>query len=227
MQTGVIIPAYQEETELGDVLAKVIRYIAADNICVVDDGSTDLTTDTARKYGVHVIRFPENRGKGEALKAGIMWALDRQLDAVFTMDADGQHDPDDMPAFLEVMQNRRADVVLGTRTFRIRKMPPDRLFSNKISSFLVSAAARKKIRDSQCGFRLFRTAVLRNLPLKGSLYELESEMLIRLGRRKVLFAEVPVQAVYNGAPSHIRRFRDVRRFLGMWFNLLFQRKDSH
>jgi len=90
----------------------------------------------------------------------------------------------------------------------------------------VSLAARKKIRDSQSGFRLFRTIVLKNLPLNGSLYELESEMLIRLGRRKVLFAEVPIRAVYGRSTSHIRRVRDICRFTAMWLSFMFKRKDS-
>jgi glycosyltransferase involved in cell wall biosynthesis len=226
MQIGVIIPAYEEETRLAGVLRKVSRYIYTENICVIDDGSTDKTSDIAGRYGVHVIRFPENRGKGEALKAGIHWALKKRMDAMFTLDGDGQHDADDIPAFLEVMQTRQADVVLGTRSFRITQIPPDRLLSNKISSVLVSLAARKKIRDSQSGFRLFRTIVLKNLPLNGSLYELESEMLIRLGRRKVLFAEVPIRAVYGRSTSHIRRVRDICRFTAMWLSFMFKRKDS-
>jgi glycosyltransferase involved in cell wall biosynthesis len=227
MRIGAIIPAYQEATGLARVLRKVMQYIEPENICVIDDGSTDKTSDTAGRCGVHVIRFTENRGKGEALKAGIGWALNRPMDVVFTLDGDGQHDADDMPAFLEVMQTRQADVVLGTRTFRFKEMPPDRLLSNKICSLLVSLAARKKIRDSQSGYRLFRTLVLKNLSLKGSLYELESEMLIRLGRQKALFAEVPIRAVYDGAASHIRRVRDIRRFTAMWLSFMFKGKDSH
>ncbi len=226
MKVGVIIPAYQAGPRLGTVLLKTNQYIPADFICVVNDGSNDNTSDIAKTYGVNLIEFTINRGKGEALKAGFQWALEKGLEAVITMDADGQHDPDLIPEFIQCMHTGKYDVVLGTRQFKPGIMPFDRILSNKISSMLVSIAAGTRIQDSQNGFRLFRASVLRDLHLKGSLYELESEILIRLGKKHVLFGQCRVPAAYAGAPSHIRRLRDIRRFMTMWFDLVRKRKDS-
>jgi len=226
MKTGVIIPALNEEAGIEAVLSKTKQYIPAERICVIDDGSGDRTAALAESAGVHCICFTENRGKGEALKTGFSWAIEQRLDAVITLDADGQHDPDLIPEFIQTMQITRCDVVLGTRRFKLGEMPPDRIFSNTVSSFLVSIAAKHRIADSQSGYRMFRMSVLKNLKLRGRLYELESEMLIRLGRKHVSFATCSIPASYTGAASSIRRWRDIRRFAGMWFSLLFERKDT-
>ncbi|MFC1570084.1 glycosyltransferase family 2 protein [bacterium] len=226
IKVGVLIPAYNEDARLGAVLLKTKQYIPADHICVIDDGSEDDTAKIVKAADVQCIRFQENRGKGEALKAGFDWAFDNKLDAVITLDADGQHDPDLIPEFIQTMLINRYDVVLGTRRFCVGEMPLDRIFSNSISSFFVSLAAKQSIKDSQSGFRMFRLSVLKDLKLHGSLYELESEMLIRLGRNKASFGTCSIPATYTGAPSHIRRWRDVNRFVKMWFSLIFERKDS-
>ncbi|MBN2104833.1 glycosyltransferase family 2 protein [bacterium] len=225
MKVGIVIPAYNEAQRLGKVLGKVKKHIGRYHICVIDDGSDDRTSGAAKRAGVRCIRFPENRGKGEALKAGFQWAMDQGLDAVITMDADGQHDPAYIPEFIKAMQVNRCDVVLGTRRFHPGEMPLDRILSNRISSFLVSLAAQKKIQDSQSGYRMFRLSVLKGLPLRGKLYELESEMLIRLGRKNVSFGSCRIPAAYEGAPSHIRRWRDIRRFVNMWLHVVFERKE--
>lgn len=226
MKVGIIIPAYREEAHIGDVVRKARQYIPCDRICVIDDGSEDRTCETAEYAGAHCIRLSENRGKGEALKTGFEWSMQRKLDAVITLDADGQHDPDLIPEFIETLQIQRCDVVLGARRFRVGEMPLDRILSNRISSFLVSLAARKKIGDSQSGFRMFKLSVLKGLTLTGSLYELESEMLIRLGRKHASFSTCMIPAAYEGAPSHIRRWRDIRRFVKMWFTLIIENEDS-
>jgi len=226
MKIGIVIPAYNEAVQLGEVLGQVKQHIGSDNICVVDDGSQDRTSDVATSAGVQCIRFPENRGKGEALKTGFQWAVNQGLDAVITLDADGQHDPDLIPEFIETMKMKLCDVVLGTRPFRLGEMPPDRILSNTISSYFVSLAARQKIRDSQSGYRMFKLSALKGLPLRGQLYELESEMLIRLGRKHARFATCAIPAYYEDAPSHIRRWRDIRRFVKMWLTVVFEREDS-
>ncbi|MBN1779715.1 glycosyltransferase family 2 protein [bacterium] len=226
MKTGVIIPAYNEEAHLGAVLLKVKQFIPRDHVCVIDDGSSDQTADAASAESVRCIRFEVNRGKGEALKAGFAWAAENGMEAVITLDGDGQHDPDLIPEFIQIMQNERCDAVLGTRRFRPGEMPFDRILSNRLSSWMVSRAAGKNIPDTQCGYRMFRMSVLKNLNLTGSLYELESEMLIRLGRRKAAFRFCMVPTTYAGAASSIRRWRDIGRFLRMWLKLIFTRKEN-
>lgn len=226
MNVGIVIPAYNEQERLGAVLLKVKQYICNDFICVIDDGSDDETLKIARIAQVKCIRFAENKGKGEALKAGFAWAASQHLDAVITLDGDGQHDPDLIPEFIQTMQIQRCDVVLGTRRFRLGEMPFDRILSNKISSFFVSIASRKHIADSQSGFRMYRLSAIESLKLQGSLYELESEILIHLARRQAAFCTCPVPASYSGAPSHIHRTRDIGRFLRIWFSLILKRKKD-
>jgi glycosyltransferase involved in cell wall biosynthesis len=223
VKAGVVIPAYNEEARLGAVLEKTKQYVPVWAICVIDDGSDDRTSELAKSAGTECISFSENRGKGEALKAGFAWALKSGLDAVITLDGDGQHDPDRIPEFIRIMDMSHCDAVLGMRQFRLGEMPSDRILSNRISSCMVSFAARRYIQDAQCGYRMFRTSVLKDLKLTGSLYELESEILIRLSRKQAIFRVCPVPAVYQGVSSSIRRLRDIRRFLVMLIKLMFEK----
>jgi glycosyltransferase involved in cell wall biosynthesis len=218
MNVAALVPAYQAAPWLGDVLARLQALERAPHVLVVDDGSRDATAQVARAAGVQLISFAGNRGKGAALRAGFE-AL-RAFDAVVTLDADGQHPPECLPAFVRAAEDG-ADVVLGARQ-RSGSMPPARRFANGFSSAWSSAISGRRIRDSQCGFRLFRRAVLERTPLSGGRYEVESEMAVRAARLGFRFAEVLVPTVYAGE-SHLTLMRDVPRIFIMMIRLTVER----
>jgi glycosyltransferase involved in cell wall biosynthesis len=218
MRVAVLVPAYQASPWLGDVLARLAALESPPHVLVVDDGSRDATAQVARDAGVRVISFAGNRGKGAALRAGFE-AL-RDFDAVITLDADGQHPPECVPAFVRAALDG-ADVVLGARE-RTGSMPLPRRFANALSSGWASAIAGQSIRDSQCGFRLFRREVLQRTPLSAGRYEVESEMVVRAARLGFRFVEVSIPTVYEGE-SHLSVMRDVPRIFWKMMRLTLER----
>jgi len=220
MKIGIVIPAYNVEERLQDVLLKTLTTIPGERIFVVDDGSTDSTADVAAFHGVSLFKHDKNRGKGEALKTGFRLILKNGLDGVITLDGDGQHDPGDIPRFISIRKERDADLVLGSRRYRIGKMPLDRICSNRLSSLIVSLISGKWIPDSQSGYRLIRSSVLKDIRLFSDHYELESELLIKAIRMGCRVSFCPITVRYGEAGSHIRRFRDTKRFCQMILKLL-------
>ena len=218
MRVAVLVPAYQAAPWLGDVLARLSALETRPEVLVVDDGSRDATAQVAREAGVRVLSFAGNRGKGAALRAGFE-AL-REFDAVITLDADGQHPPECIPAFVRAAEDG-ADVVLGARE-RSASMPAPRRFANALSSAWASGIAGQRIRDSQCGYRLFRREVLERTPLGAGRYEVESEMVVRAARLGFRFAEVLIPTVYEGE-SHLSVARDVPRIVWMMMRLTLER----
>jgi glycosyltransferase involved in cell wall biosynthesis len=210
---SVVIPAFNVADRLEDVLSKVVEFVPRKRVCVVDDGSEDDTSKVAVSFGVNLARHEQNRGKGEAIKTGFKSCLAAGTEGVFTIDGDGQHDPRRMPSFVDAMQRTGYDLIAGKRSFRIGEMPPDRIFSNRISSMIVSMAAGAKIPDSQCGFRLYRRVILENVHPRSSRYETETEMLILAYKQGYRIGWCPVPNRYSGQKSHIRRFPDTVRFM--------------
>lgn len=226
---GAVIPAYNAGDRISDVLLKIQDFIPKNQIVVIDDGSGDPTAEIARKVGVHVVRHAGNFGKGSALRSGFIKAVDMNLDAVFTLDADGQHDPRFVPAFLQTMRDESSDLVIGRRSFRIGEMPLDRILSNRLSSAVVSAAAGKWIPDSQNGYRLIGRKVLESVDATSNHYEFESEFLIRAVHLGFKLSHCAMSVIYEGAESHIHRARDTFRFQKMIIRLLQEkiRRSRH
>jgi glycosyltransferase involved in cell wall biosynthesis len=219
LRVAALVPAYQAAAHLGEVLLRLKALPGAPETLVVDDGSRDATAEVARQYGARVISFPGNRGKGYALLAGFAALAD--FDAVVTLDADGQHPPECVPAFVAAAE-AGADLVLGTRAIT-PDMPPARRFANRFSSAWCSAIAGQRISDSQCGYRLYRREVLRKTPVQASRYEVETEMAVRAARLGFRVAEVTIPTVYGDETSHLSPTRDVPRIVGMMVRLSFER----
>jgi len=212
MKIGIVIPAYNAGHDIRHVLLKALEYIPKTRICVVDDGSTDNTANAVTSLGVVLLQHPKNCGKGEALKSGFRFAMDNDWDGVITLDADGQHDPEAIPRFITIFSESDFDIALGTRPLRVGEMPLDRICSNRLSSLIVSCVSKMWIPDSQCGYRLIKTEVLRHIDLESSHFETETELIIKAARKGYTFAFCPVVALYHGSGSHIRRWDDTRRF---------------
>ncbi|MBN2201483.1 glycosyltransferase family 2 protein [bacterium] len=208
-----VIPSYNVADRLNTVLLKILEFLPAKRIWVVDDGSEDGTGRIARAYKIQVIRHDRNRGKGAALKSGFKACLDAGAEAVFTLDGDGQHDPAFIPSFIRRLIETDSGLVVGLRELRWPGMPPDRIFSNRTSSLITSIAAGRRIPDSQCGFRLYRREVLTRVQPETDRYEMETEMLILAARAGFRMGWCPVRTSYNGQTSHIRRLNDTARFL--------------
>ena len=222
LNVAALVPAYQAAAHLGEVLVGLAALPSRPHVLVVDDGSRDATAEVARQHGVAVHSFAANRGKGHALIAG--FELLREFDAVVTLDADGQHPPACFPAFVAAAESG-ADLVLGEREIT-PNMPPARRFANRFSSAWCTAIAGQPIRDSQCGYRLYRREVLRRTPVATSRYEVETEMAVRAARLGFKVAHVPIPTVYGDETSHLSPTRDVPRIVGMMFRLTFESRPT-
>lgn len=209
-ETVVVIPAYQAERTIGQVVSEV-RQLGLATI-VVDDASRDLTGPRAQAAGAQVIRMPVNRGKGNALREGLDRALAGDCRWVLTMDADGQHLPKEIPRFLEAAAQRVGEILIGNRMENPRGMPPDRWLTNWGMSWLLSRMAGVRIPDSQCGFRMIAREVLERLELSANRFEIESELVVKGARAGFRIATIPVSSVYQRSLSFIQPVADTLRF---------------
>jgi glycosyltransferase involved in cell wall biosynthesis len=206
-----IVSAHNEEPRIAAVVAGAARLLP---VLVVDDGSTDRTTEVAEAAGATVIRQLPNKGKGAALRTGFRWALEHGFDAAVTLDADGQHDPAEIPALLSAWQESQPDLVIGRRDFR--SMPLVRRVANVLGTAAFSWAVGQRVPDNQSGFRLLSARVMRaSLDSAEAGFEFEIEMIVAALREGWPIAWVPVRTIYAGEPSHIRPGRHLWRFIAM------------
>ena len=212
MKVGVVIPAYNVGDKLEGVLSKVLTYVSASNVYVVNDGSTDSTAEIATEQKGVLFQHVQNKGKGEALKTGFKLALADGCEGIITLDGDGQHDPELVPRFIRTMETTKSDVVLGIRRFELGRMPLDRIFSNVVSSWVVSLFVRRRIRDSQCGYRLYGAHVLKGIAVVSRHYEVETELLIKIVRKGWTISYCRIPLIYGNYRSYVRRFADTLRF---------------
>ncbi len=219
---AVIVPAYNESKQICSVLKRIKKHILSKNIFVIDDGSTDNTADKSIDLGVRVIRHEKNYGKGRALITGLCEILDSDdLSAVITLDGDGQHDPRDIPGFVEKFIKTGADIVIGNRMNNTKGMPLLRRFTNKTTSLVVSGLTGLKIPDSQSGYRLLRTSLLLNMNLNSTHFDTESEILLRAGKAGAKISSVPIRTIYSSEKSKINPLVDTFRFLFLVLRSLF------
>jgi glycosyltransferase involved in cell wall biosynthesis len=205
-----LIAAYNEERHVAEVVRGARRHAA--HVFVVDDGSTDATAAIAARTGATVIAHARNLGKGSALRTGLSRVLAEPFSHVLFLDADLQHDPEEIPKLVERVEHGLGDFVLAERDFSKDAMPAPRFYSNVIGSHILSRFIGAEITDSQSGFRLIRADLLRRVPLTATGYEIETEMLIKLVRAGARVERVSVRRLnYDGARSHMRPFRDTFR----------------
>jgi len=211
MKTCVIIPTYDEAKEIGR-LVEAIRLQNLD-VLVIDDGSSDNTSQVARNSGAITLRNEKNQGKGASLIKGFNYALTYDYDAVITMDGDGQHLPEDIPYFMRLAKYSDSAIFIGNRMQRTRNMPLVRLITNRLMSWVLSCLTKQKIPDTQCGFRLIKTEVLKRIEFVTSKYETESEILIKGSRLGFNIESVPIKTVYSDEKSQINPLIDTLRFI--------------
>ncbi len=204
-----VIPAYEEGPRIAAVVETARAHLP---VVVVDDGSSDDTAARAESAGATVLRQWPNAGKGAALRAGFRHALDGGYAAVVTLDADGQHDPSEIPEFLAAFRERRPELVIGKRAFG--EMPPIRRLSNTLGGLTLSAALGRTVPDNQSGYRLIGRVLMRAmLESDESGFEFEVEMIARAIALGLPIEWVPIRTIYAGEPSHIEPWRHFREFL--------------
>ncbi|RMD57820.1 glycosyltransferase family 2 protein [Candidatus Woesearchaeota archaeon] len=192
MGVWAVIAAYNEEKNLAPVLEGVKNYV--DEVVVVDDGSADGTSNVAIASRVNVLRHPINLGKGAAVRTGVEFAIEKGADKIVLIDADGQHEPDEIPKFLSRLD--RVDIVFGTRKFD-ENMPVVLRFGNRLLHIFTRLLFGVSVRDTQSGFRAFRAQAYPLIRWSADGYAMETEMLVNVGKHKLSYEEVPIKTIYH------------------------------
>ena len=206
-----LIPAYQAARHVGAVVTEAKKHLP---VLVVDDGSTDGTGGVAEAQGAMVVRQEPNQGKGAALVTGFRWAIEKGVQAVVMLDADGQHDPAEIPKFIEAWQQRGADLIIGARDFE--HMPFVRRMSNTIGRQAFSWAMGREILDNQSGYRMLsRRLIEAMLESEEKGFEFEMDMIVIAAKRDWLIDWVPIRTIYADEVSHIRPVDHVVNFFRM------------
>jgi len=221
MKVCALIPAYNEAVHIARVVRGCTPHV--DEVLVVDDGSSDQTVQHAEAAGATAIVHKRNSGKGVAIRTGFTYVRGHEFDAVVLLDGDGQHDWDEIPAFITTAERTGAQIVLGDRMQDIAEMPKLRRWTNRTTSSILSRLAGQHISDSQCGFRLVRAEVLADLDLRTANYETESEMLLQAAAAGHRIENLPIKTIYNAEPSHIHKVHDTWRFIRLVLRTLVAR----
>ena len=209
-ETAAVIPAFNEVKHLADVIRRVRQEL--DHVLVVDDGSTDGTAIEARTAGAELIVHQQNQGKGESIKAGLRYWLDRHFVWVVILDADGQHRPEEIERMLTAAQGNRARLLIGNRMDDVASMPLVRRFVNRYMSNKISRLCGQHIPDTQCGFRMIHRDVIPEILTGANRFDYETEMLILASRKGHRIVSVPITTVYSDEVSSIHPIRDTIRF---------------
>ncbi len=206
-----VIPAYNEAAAIAPVVNAARQHLP---VLVVDDGSRDETAAVAAAAGATVLQQKPNQGKGAALRAGFRWAMAQGHEAVLTLDADGQHDPAEIPAFLAAWQGaagNEPDLIIGARDFG--KIPFVRRLANTLGRWSFSWAVGQPIADNQSGYRLLSSRMMEaTLSSREQGFEFEVEMIVVCIEKGYELAWVPIRTIYADEVSHISPLHHARQF---------------
>lgn len=227
-----VIPAYNEELTIEGVVDKTKKYV--DEIIVINDASTDETKDLIKEKNVKLIDHKKNRGLGKSLRDGIKKAIELDSDIIITIDADGQHDPDDIPRLVEKIKNGN-DFVLGARDLRqypfIKKL--GNFFLNTITNFISGTY----LKDTESGFRAFTKKAAQKMTLKSNRYEIATEIIFEVGKNNLKSTNIKIDSpiyvkgvgigdgilnfiflINRSREKKIREYlRDIKYVLKKWF----------
>lgn len=220
MKICLLLPAYNESKTIGQIIQESSEFIS--EIVVIDDGSSDETAEIATACRAVCLTNATNCGKGNALRKGFAYALEHGYELIFTMDSDGQHQPADIPRFLEHFNNTHPDILIGARATQDLRtsMPLHRRINNCLISYVGSKLCGQEVSDFQSGYRLIRDEVLRRVHLETERYETESELLIKAGRLGFRIETLPIQTRYGDEISHIKPLREMWLFTKLFLRSL-------
>lgn len=210
----IIIPAYNEGERVGPVLKEAKKYTK--NVVLVDDGSSDDTSEVGKKEKVTVLKHVINLGKGGALKTGCDYAVKNGAKKIIVMDSDGQHNPKKIPNFVKALEGK--DIVFGYRTFN-KNMPFIYKHGNNFINLVIHALYGMKLKDTQSGYRAFTSNTYKKIRWKANDYSMESEMIANAGKNHLKYEEIPIETIY------LDRYKGTTVFDGMKivFNMIMWR----
>jgi len=207
------MPTYNNDGTLRDVVERVLRFCT--DVIVVNDGCTDTSDEILASFEdkITVVDYGKNRGKGYALKKGFEKAKELGYDFVITLDSDGQHYPEDIPLFINALEQHPNALIVGSRNFNEENMPGKNTFANKFSNFWFKIQTWVKLPDTQTGYRLYPLKNLPNLCLLTSRYEAELELLVGAAWRGVDLIPIKINVYYPKAEERVTHFRPFWDFL--------------
>lgn len=211
LKVCVLIPTYNNDRTLESVILGVAKYTR--DIIIVNDGSTDTTSDVLRKYThLHLLENNPNQGKGVALYKGMKYAIEKGFDYAITIDSDGQHQPDDIPLFVEKLKQTGEALIIGNRYMEKGKVPGKSYFGRDFSNFWFKVETGIKNPDTQSGFRLYPLHPLKNIKLITRKFEFEIEIIVRLAWKGIAVESVPVSVIYFPEGERVSHFRPAKDF---------------
>ena len=201
------MPTYNNAGTLRDVVERILKF--HNDVIVVNDGCTDTSSDILASFGTRIIvvDYGKNRGKGYALKKGFEKAKELEFDYAITIDSDGQHFPEDIPLFINALEQHPDALIVGSRNLNEENMPGKNTFANKFSNFWFKLQTGVKLPDTQTGFRLYPLKNLPNLKLLTTRYEAELELLVGAAWRGVDLIPIKINVFYPKAEERVSHFR--------------------
>ncbi len=207
----VVMPTYNNAGTIAQVIDDVKKY--SDDVIVVNDGSTDETAFILSSIkDIKVIDYPKNKGKGYALKLGLAKAYEWGYRYAITIDSDGQHYADDIPVFIDKIEEKPDSLLIGARNLTADNMPSKNTFANKFSNFWYKVETGEKLSDTQSGFRLYPLDKLQKIHFLTRRYEFEVEIIVRAAWRGVNVENVPIKVYYPPVEERVSHFRPLQDF---------------
>ena len=210
-KTVIAIPAYRAEKELKLFLPNLLKTVPSNQVVVLIDGVYDNSAELCDSLNIKTITHQENRGKGAALST-LFKELSSEFEWIVTLDADGQHSPDDLVNFISKFDSD-CSIIVGSRDRSKSSMPLARRFSNATTSAILSLFTGQKIDDSQCGYRAYKTEILKRVQCRSTKFDMESEILIRASKLKLKICNTPIKTIYQDEESHISHVVDTIRWV--------------
>ncbi len=207
----VLMPTYNNAGTIAKVIADVKQY--SEDVIVVNDGSTDDTKNILASIAdIKVIDYPKNKGKGYALKLGLQKAYEWGYRYAITIDSDGQHYADDIPTFLDKIEEKPDSLLIGARNLAADNMPSKNTFANKFSNFWYKVETGKTLSDTQSGYRLYPLEKLQKIHFITRRYEFEVEIIVRAAWRGVNVENTPIKVYYPPVEERVSHFRPLQDF---------------
>lgn len=207
----VLMPTYNNAGTIAQVISDVKEF--ATDVIVVNDGSTDNTASILSSIeGIKVIDYPNNKGKGYAIKLGLRKAYEWGYRYAITIDSDGQHYADDIPTFIETIEQKPDSLLIGARNLTADNMPSKNTFANRFSNFWYKVETGQTLTDTQSGYRLYPLTKLQNIHFITRRYEFEVEIIVRAAWRGVNVENIPIKVYYPPVEERVSHFRPLQDF---------------